>query len=216
MASIKKRPDGRWRARYRESSGREVARHFARKTDAQRWLDEVTTSVVRGEYVDPRLGRTLVGDWADQWLVGKGNVKASTRDRYAGIIETHVRPAWGSVKLVDVTHDEVQAWVSGLVAAGQSPASVVKVHRVLSMVLAYAVRSRRLASNPADGVTLPRATAAEKRYLRPEQITGLAEAASPVWSLETRRPLGPGRLVVLVLAYCGLRWGELAALKVSR
>jgi hypothetical protein len=30
---------------------------------------------------------------------------------------------------------------------------VVKVHRVLSMIFAYAVPSRRLASNPAEGVT---------------------------------------------------------------
>jgi integrase len=64
-------------------------------------------------------------------------------------------------------------------------------------------RSRRLASNPAEGVTLPRVTPAEKRYLRAEQVAALADAA------------GPGRLIVLVLAYTGLRWGELAALRVS-
>ena len=48
MASIAKRPDGRWRARYRDDTGREHARHFGRKVDAQRWLDEVTASVVTG------------------------------------------------------------------------------------------------------------------------------------------------------------------------
>ena len=55
MASISKRPDGQWRARYRDETGKEHAKHFARKADAQRWLDEVTASMVRGEYVDPRL-----------------------------------------------------------------------------------------------------------------------------------------------------------------
>ena len=35
MASIKRRPDGRWRARYRDPDGRERARHFTRKVDAQ-------------------------------------------------------------------------------------------------------------------------------------------------------------------------------------
>jgi integrase len=103
-----------------------------------------------------------------------------------------------------VTHDGVQAWTSTLTSSGLSPGSVVKVHRVLSMVLAYAVRSRRLASNPAERVSLPRVTPAEKRYLRAGQVAELADAA------------GSGRLVVLVLAYTGLRWGELAALKVSR
>src|SRR5262245_5077978 len=57
MANIAKRPDGRWRARYRDAAGKEHARHFPRKADAQRWLDEVTASVVTGAYVDPKAGR---------------------------------------------------------------------------------------------------------------------------------------------------------------
>jgi integrase len=203
MASITRR-DGIWRARYRGPAGQQRERRFARKADAQRWLDEQTAAHVTGTYVDPAHGRVTVGDWANRWLASKGNLKASTRDRYAGILTTHVRPAWGGVRLMDVTHDGVQAWVSGLTVAGLSAGSVVKVSRVLSMIFAYAVRSRRLASNPAEGVSLPRVTPAEKRYLRPQQVADLADVA------------GPGRLTVLVLAYTGLRWGELAALKVSR
>lgn len=42
MASISRRKDGVWRARYRDQNGEEHARHFGRKVDAQRWLDEVT------------------------------------------------------------------------------------------------------------------------------------------------------------------------------
>jgi hypothetical protein len=38
VASIKKRGSGQWRARYRDSAGREHAKHFTRKADAQRWL----------------------------------------------------------------------------------------------------------------------------------------------------------------------------------
>jgi len=201
MASIKH--DGRgYRARYRGPDGKQRERRFARKVDARRWLDEQTTQHVTGTYVDPKLGKVTVGDWADRWLASKANLKASTRDRYTGILEVHVRPGWGAVRLADVTHDAVQAWLAGLSAAGQSAASVVKIHRVLSMVLAYAVRSRRLASNPAEGVNLPRVSPAKKRYLSAAEVADLAAAA------------GPGRLVVLVLAYCGLRWGELAALRV--
>jgi hypothetical protein len=49
MASIQKRPNGSWRARYRDLDGRENARHFTRRVDAQRWLDEITTSIVTGQ-----------------------------------------------------------------------------------------------------------------------------------------------------------------------
>jgi hypothetical protein len=54
MASITKRPGGKYRARYRDAAGREHARHFGRKTDAQRWLNEVTASTLGGTYVSPR------------------------------------------------------------------------------------------------------------------------------------------------------------------
>ena len=40
MASIQKRPNGMWRARYRDEYGREHTKHEARKVDAQQWLDE--------------------------------------------------------------------------------------------------------------------------------------------------------------------------------
>ena len=60
MASIKRREDGQWRARYRDDAGREHTRHFARKIDAQRWIDETTAAVVTGQYVDPKAGKTTV------------------------------------------------------------------------------------------------------------------------------------------------------------
>jgi hypothetical protein len=57
MASIAKRSDGRWRARYRDAAGVEHSRHFTRKVDAQHWLDTVTTAVTSGTYTDPRRDR---------------------------------------------------------------------------------------------------------------------------------------------------------------
>ena len=84
------------------------------------------------------------------------------------------------------------------------PATARYVHRVFSLLLELAVRDGRLASNPANGVRLPRAQRSEKRFLSHQQVRELADAA------------GPHGTVVLTLAYCGLRWGELAALRVSR
>jgi hypothetical protein len=54
MASVRKRTDGQWRARYRDRAGSERAQHFARKVDAQRWIDEITTALVTGNNVDPK------------------------------------------------------------------------------------------------------------------------------------------------------------------
>jgi integrase len=119
-----------------------------------------------------------------------------------GIISRHIRPRWGNVQLSGVTHAEVQRWLTRLELA---PASVRKVHRVLSMILAYAVKDGRLAINAAAGVSLPRVRQTERRYLTHQQVAELAESCGE-----------PYRLVVLFLAYTGLRWGEMAALRVGR
>jgi hypothetical protein len=55
--NIAKRANGKWRARYRDEAGNERARHFDRKVDAQRWLDEISSTVMSGTYVDPTAGK---------------------------------------------------------------------------------------------------------------------------------------------------------------
>jgi integrase len=159
-------------------------------------------SKITGSYVDPNRSKLTVGALADQWLDAKLDLAPKTKDRYAQIIRAHVRPRWGKVRLSDVTHGEVQRWLARLEVA---PATVRKTHRVLSMVLAYAVKDGRLAVNAAAGVSLPRVRQAEKRFLSHQQVAKLAEAVGPEY-----------RLVVLFLAYTGLRWGEMAALRVHR
>ena len=67
MSSIQKRPDGRWRARYRDAADKEHSRHFDRKIDGTRWLDEVTASVVTGMYVDPNAGKITFRKYAENW-----------------------------------------------------------------------------------------------------------------------------------------------------
>jgi hypothetical protein len=55
--NIQRRPDGKWRARYRDANHREHARHFPRKRDAERWLAS-QVAIARGEWVDPTSPRS--------------------------------------------------------------------------------------------------------------------------------------------------------------
>ena len=88
--SIAKRDDGRWRARYRDAAGKEHARNFARKVDAQRWLDDVTSSVVTGTYTDPRTSSVTLKDWSATWLKGQVHLKATGRTRVEGIVRLYI------------------------------------------------------------------------------------------------------------------------------
>jgi len=203
VGNVAKRPDGRWRARYRDPAGRERSQHFSRKLDAQRWLATVEVAVGRGEWLDPSLGKVTVGEWGRQWFANQSQLKPTTRERYRGLIAQQLDPTWAPVPLQAVTNSAVATWVSGLTASGLSGSTVRHAHRVLSMILGAAVRDGRIPRNPAVGVRLPRVASSDKRFLTHEQVARLAEAVG-----------APHDLVVLVLAYTGLRWGELAALRV--
>jgi integrase len=117
--------------------------------------------------------------------------------------------------LADLRHSAIGAWVADMsrakVAAdgtvirrAAGPVTVIRAYNVLAGILDDAVADRRLISNPARGVKLPRKIKREHRYLTDEQVWALAEEAGPQRAV-----------IVLTLAYCGLRWGELAGLHVA-
>ena len=204
MATVERRVrDGRvtWQVRWRDPAGRQRKKSFEKRSTADDHLTSVKHGMRTGSYVDPAAGRVTVGDWSARWLAAQGHLKPSTHARYAGIIARQVVPRWGTTQLATVRHADVAAWVSDLPLA---PATVRYVHRVFSLMLDLAVRDGRLAVNPATGVRLPRALPAEKRFLDHQGVQQVADAA------------GEYRTLVLVLSYCGLRWGEAAALRVGR
>jgi integrase len=193
----------RWLVRWREAGGRQRKKSFRRKADAESFAASLEHGLRSGSYIAPDAGRVLVGDWAARWLEAQGHLAASTADRYRIAIETHIVPRWGSTRLASVTHADVQSWVSGL-SREWSAWSVTKVHRVFSQIMAWAVRDSRIATNPAEGIRLPRPAVPDHRYLTHDQVATLAGHC------------GTSGVVVRFLAYTGLRWGELAALKVGR
>jgi integrase len=196
--------DGRWLARWRDPSGKQRKKSFGRKVEAQRWLDQLQAEMHSGHYVDPSGGKTVVSGWAQRWCDNLTHLKPSTLERYRGIVHTHILPVWGGWQIGRITASDVNGWVSTLVAAGLKPGSVRQTHRVFSLILDSAVRDGRLGRNPAKGARLPRQIRKEPMYLSAGQVSALAEAA-------------PGHeLTILTLAFTGLRFGELAALKVRR
>jgi hypothetical protein len=54
-----------------------------------------------------------------------------------------ILPEWEKVRLAEATHADVVAWVAELQTEGYSAATIRQAHRVLSLMLALAVRDRR-------------------------------------------------------------------------
>lgn len=190
----------RYRVRYRRPDGRQTSkRGFTRKVDAQAWLDSQATAMRSGEWVDPADGRITVGELGATWLAGRTDVKPSYLHSLEVAWRVHVESRWGNYPVASVRPDDVQEWVSSI----ERSASVVRrAHGILSSILADAVRSRRISSNPCTDIRLPRKQTREHRYLTWQQLDALAGASKD------------HRTLVLVLGLCGLRWGEATALRV--
>lgn len=194
----------RWRARYVDNAGRENSKAFDRKTDAQAWLDtEVTTKLVSGTYVPPRAGLITVGEMHAKWVGTQGHLKATTVATREFTWAAHVQPRWSAVAAGDVSTSSVRCWVQDMTAAGAGAATVENALSVLRQILAMAVEDRRIARNPCTGVKAPRRTHRPRGYLTHEQVELLAQAVG-----------GSDATVVRFLSYTGLRWGEMAALRV--
>ena len=202
MASIKRREDGQWRARYRDDAGKEHARHFARKIDAQRWIDETTAAVVTGQYVDPKAGKTTVRQYATMWQ-GAQVTRAHTKRNTDIALRLHVLPHIGSRTLGSVRPSDMQALVKTL-SATLAPGTVRETYKVAGRMFAAAVDDRIIAASPCHRIRLPRDDRPEVIAPTVQEITALAGAVQPRY-----------RALVVLLAGSGLRIGEALGLNVS-
>lgn len=201
MASIQKRPDGRWRARYRDGGGKEHARHFPRKIDAQQWLDEVTASIVTGRYVDPKAGKITFAQWFEQWAAAQvwargTQLKAEQALAAATFRDTQIRA---------ILPSHIQAWVKGM-SSRLAPSTVKVYYNLVGSAFRAAVTDKVIAENPCVRAKLPRERRREAAMAipTPEQV-GKALEAAPEW-------FAP---YVAVCAFAGLRLGEAAGLQLA-
>jgi integrase len=194
----------RWRARYVDDQGREHAKGFARKADAQRWLDsEVTAKFATGTYVAPSAGRVTVADVYQSWFPAQSHISAKTAASRRSAWSSRVEPKWGDTLVVDVRTAAIRSWVASMVAEGTGTPIIENAFGVLRQVLGAAVEDRRIPRNPCDRVRLPKRKHSDRGYLSHTQVVALASVVQRQGE------------VVRFLAYTGLRWGEMAALRVQ-
>jgi len=207
VAHIEKRPDRPklWRVRYRDPSGRERSKSFARKVDADRFMATIQADLIRGEWTDPRLSRTTLAEWSQRWMVTKSHLKPKTLAGYRSNLNAHVLPTFGDYQLRHIDRMAVEEWLADLQASGLGPSGVRQARQALNAMLTLAVDAGYLNANPVDGTSTPRLPNAEMLFLDADQIDRLAGTI--------QEPYGT---LVYVLAYGGLRWGEAAALRRKR
>lgn len=198
------------KARYRarvKSHGREVAtRVFERRTDAVAWEQDQRRRLISGEWIDPRRGRVAIEVVAVDWLASRRTVKRRTAETDRGSWENYILPRWRGRPVASITAAEVSAWLGDLLRRGLARSTATRALATLRSLLSFAVSDGRLAVNVAASVQAPSGGQArrEGQVLEPDELRALADACS-----------GRYAELVLMLGLQGLRWGELAGLRVG-
>lgn len=213
---IRRLTSGRWQARYLAVDGTETPAPFtfATKTAADQWLRGVEVDVRRGVALDHRTAeRTSLADYCDGWVDTHAQARhltAMTAEGYRSLIEACIlarvvdgrQEGLGSLPVGHLRQTDVKRWQAALARDGLSAARRLRALRVLSMICDDAVDDLLLPVNPCRRVPRPSLPAAEPTILTPEQVGQLAAEADAVTAL-----------IVLLMAYCGLRLGEALALR---
>lgn len=192
----------RYRILYRDATNRQTSkRGFTTQKAAKTALARLETAIDDGTFIREAKGLTPLHEFAAAWLRTKeATVKPSSYTAIEASWRTHVKPRWESVPVAKITEPKIQAWVDGM---DRSPTVKRRAVEVLAGILDTAI-PRHIRENPTRGVKLPAKTSAKKhRYLTHEQLWRLAESA------------GAHHDHLLTLGYCGIRWGELTALRVD-
>jgi integrase len=190
----------RWRVAVTMADGRRVWRTAHSPREAER----IRAQLVEARELDLDPTRQTLAEYLRAWIARERGarvqrIRPTTLDTYSTIIERHIIPELGALKLSAVTARRIQAWIDDDDA---SPRTVLHHHAVLRRALNIAVRQRLLAYNPASAVELPDARRERADPLSLDEARALIEATAADW-------LGPlWRLAIVT----GLRQGELLGL----
>ncbi len=209
MGSIQKRPDRPkpWRARYRGPDGRQRSQSFRTKVKAERWLRDQLTRLDRGTWVDPSAGRMQFNEWARSWYDGLTGLKPATMAGYRSLLRSRVVPFFGEYQLARIDSAAVRHWIAAMDAEGLSPSRIRQARQVLNAIMNQAYADGLIGRNPVAGCRAPADRPREPRFLSAAQLGALADACE--------KRMSGARVLIHVLGYLGLRWGEAVALRPS-
>ncbi|GAA2534822.1 tyrosine-type recombinase/integrase [Mycolicibacterium diernhoferi] len=201
----------RWRGWYVGDDGKSRTKDFRTEVEAEKWSNTERGKVVTNVWVSPDVGADTFRVVAEQWFKTKAHRKPSTVAGYRSILDNLVLPKWGDGPVKAITYGDLSAWIAELSVNGSqsgtglSPSRIRQTHQLMGAVFKYAVRAGLAAKNIAAEVErseLPREKKQKEMHcLMHRQLLDLAS--------------GTGRFeaLTLVLGYCGLRFGEAAALR---
>lgn len=193
-----------WRVRYHAPGGTYTdKRGFKTKKDALLWESENRLSINAGTYVDTNARKIKLNKLLDDLMADDGALAPSSLVSRSGAARNWVAPYWDKRRLEEVTAGEVRKWIKQMRADGAGEPTVEKAFRVLSKMMELAVEDNLIRVSPMPKLALRKKIQRRQQFLTVEQVRDLVSEVEP-----------RSRLLVRLLVFTGMRFGEAAALPV--
>lgn len=194
---------------------------------AERELTYILARVERGEWTPPKtespappVGALKVvptfHEFASDWYrLKEPEVRENTAAVYRWELSHHLLPYFADRRLDEITAEDVDRYRAAKIAEGVlSPESVNKTIRRLVAVFDLAIDYEHIQQNPAAGrKRLAKRQSVKQRWLEPDEMQAMVEAAGRVDRAPVAQGLPSRRPLIATLAWAGLRVGELIALR---
>ena len=208
----RKLPSGRWQARFVDPAGkrRNAPFTFVTKRDATTWLAKTAAAISAGTWIDPDAPKPppalTLKAYADAWLPRRrvrGRALAPrTVTEYRAMLDNRILPELGAVPVPDLSCSQIETWYSSM---DDVPTLQSRAYGLLRAILASAVDEDIISVNP--GAIRGGGHTDTARRIEPATVTELekiADAMPPAY-----------RLLILLMGWCALRFGEATELRRS-
>ncbi|RWA22327.1 hypothetical protein MELE44368_13010 [Mycolicibacterium elephantis DSM 44368] len=176
--------------------------------DAEGWLARERRSIELETWEPPaqRAAEVVaqaitVGEYAERWIDNR-NIKPRTRSAYRDTLRLHIRPKLGKVAMKNLTGEAVRAWYTSL--GNDHPRRNSHAYGLLHAICSTAVADELIAANPCN---IPRVMNPPRK--RDPVILSVPEVAALADAIRPERL----KALVLLCAWCGVRWGEVSELR---
>jgi len=194
----------RYDVRLRTPDGHPYKKTFRTRREADTFEANELADRSRGTWLDPRYAKLTFGKVAVEWLTSNPAKRPSTRALEDSIIRVHLLPTLETRRLGSIRPREVQDLVTTWTEHAK-PRTVRRQYGVLRTVFRYAVEQDYIARSPCRNVKLPEPTALHRRVPTGDELGRLADELGPSYGA-----------MAYIGAVLGLRWGEVAGLRVGR
>nr|WP_248913364.1 site-specific integrase [Mycobacterium intracellulare] len=202
-----KLPSGRWRAMYHGPDGRRYTapKTFLTEKDARGWLSLRQAEIIRKAWVPPEadeqpMPKLTFETYSKTWMAQR-DLKDRTRQHYDKLLEDHIVPTFGGLPIASITADDVRAWHAKLGA--KTPTLRAHAYGLLRTIMGTALSDGKIKTNPC--VIRGAGSARRVHKIRPASLDEIATIAQ---EMPERY-----RAMVLLAAWCALRFGELTELR---